>query len=226
MNYWDNLGSGIVANSQIVYASIMAYLPKILVALVFALIGLFLAGILKKLTVKGAKSLKLNKVISESNLDEELAEAGIKMNIPVFLGESVKWIVLIITLLFVTGMFPSLNIVQKFIADVLFFIGKFIGAILIFAVAVYAARFAGTIAKAVAKYVDVKNVNAVETVTKFVIYFFALIQVLEVTGANGILSIFYTLIEAILYGAGLAAGIAFGLGGQEKAKEFLDKLKK
>ena len=223
MDYLNTIAGGISTNTHTVYNTIMAFLPKLVVAVVIALAGYFIAVVLKKITVQISKKLNLDSIISKTNLDEQLKEAGIKMNISKFLGESAKWIILIITLLFVTGMFDSLSVVKEFVSSILNVIGNIIVALFILVVAVYAARFAGAIASAVAKYVEIKNTNTVSIFVKVVIYLFAIITILDVIGGRAVSELIISIIEATVFGLALAVGIAFGFGGQERAKEIIDK---
>jgi hypothetical protein len=123
-------------------------------------------------------------------------------------------------------MFESLSAVQVFLYEILSVIGRIIVALFVFAIAVYAARFTGAIAKAVASYIEIKNTKLVSDIVKGIIYFFALIQILIVLNVSGAVTIILSFLQAAFYGFALAMGIAFGLGGQDKAKEIVEKLKK
>jgi hypothetical protein len=90
MDKINQFGNDILNNSQVVYGSIMAYLPKFLMAIIIGLTGYFIAVLLEKAVKKVSRKLKLDSLISKTNLDEQLAEAGVKMKISKFLGTSVK----------------------------------------------------------------------------------------------------------------------------------------
>jgi hypothetical protein len=90
MDYLNNIVDGVSTNGQVVYSAIVTYLPQFITAIVIALVGYFIAVTLKKITVKIAKKLKVDSIISKTNLDEQLEDAGVKMNISSFLGNAVK----------------------------------------------------------------------------------------------------------------------------------------
>ncbi len=215
----------IMSNGHDVYNAIALYLPKFLVALVIALVGYFIAVTLDKWVVKIAKKLKLDSLISKTNLDEQLEDAGVKLKISKFLGTAVRWIILIITILIVADMY-NLVVVQSFITGILGIIGKIIVALFVFAIAVYAARFAGSLGRAVAEYVEFGSPKLISDIIKGIIYFVAVIQILDILGAVQIIALIGSLIQAVFYGAALAVGLAFGLGGQEKAKDFIERVRK
>jgi hypothetical protein len=120
----------------------------------------------------------------------------------------------------------NLDSVQGFITTILGVIGNIIVALFIFAIAVYAARFAGALGRAVAKYVEFSNTKLISDIIKAVIYFAAFVQILGVLGATQIYSLVFSLLQAVFFGVALAIGIAFGFGGQEKARDFIEKLRK
>ena len=216
---------GIVQNSHDVYTAIAGFLPKFVLAVVIALIGYAIAKTLEKATVKISKKLKLDSLLRRTNLDEQLDDAGVKMSVSRILGTAVKWVILIITLLIVASLF-KLVVVQNFIVSILGIIGKIIVALFIFGIAVYAARFAGALGKAVAEYVEFKNSKLISDIVKAIIYFVAFLQILAVLGANQVVGLVMGLLQAVFYGVALAIGIAFGLGGQEKAREYIERLKR
>ena len=225
MDKLEVLKAGVVSTTQGVWNAIIDFLPKFIIAVIIALIGYFIAVTLEKVTIKIAKKLKLDSLLRKTNLDEQLDDAGVKMSVSRMLGIAVKWIVLIIMLLVVAGLF-KLGAVQSFIINILGVIGNIIIALFIFAIAVYAGRFAGAIGKAVAEYVEFQNSRLVADIVKAIIYFIAFIQILGVLGATQAVGLVMGLVQAVFYGVALAVGIAFGLGGQEKAKHFIERLRK
>jgi hypothetical protein len=120
----------------------------------------------------------------------------------------------------------NLSSVQMFIKSILSIIGNIIKALVIFAIAVYAARFAGALGRAVANYVEFKNTKLISDIIKGIIYFAALMQILSVLGVNQVIGIINGLIYATFFGFALALGISFGFGGQERAKTVLEKIQK
>ena len=225
MDYINQISSDISANAQGIFDAFSGILPKLVSALIVVLIGYFLAIFLKKVVSSIAKKLKVDALVSETSLDEHLKEAGIKMNLSEFFGNVVKWIILIITLLVVVDIF-NLTSVEGFIQKILGTVGNIIVALFVFAITVYVARFTNTIAVAIAKYIDVKNTNLVAHITSGIIYLVGILMALQVLNEQVLTGLITNIIEALVYGVVIALGIAFGLGGQDKAKEYIDNLRK
>ncbi|HIP21403.1 MAG TPA: hypothetical protein EYG72_00315 [Candidatus Pacebacteria bacterium] len=115
---------------------------------------------------------------------------------------------------------------EGFIEKILGTVGNIIVALFVFAITVYVARFTNTIAVAIAKYIDVKNTNLVAHITSGIIYLVGILMALQVLNEQVLTGLITNIIEALVYGVVIALGIAFGLGGQDKAKEYIDSLRK
>gem|GEM_PF-6101270 len=116
--------------------------------------------------------------------------------------------------------------VNTFVGMLLAVILKIVIAIIIFGVAVVASRFILNITGAVVKILKVKNSELLSKVVSGIIYFTALVIVLDLFSVTQVL-VYYinTIVSSATLGLALAFGLAFGLGGKERAKEILDKLK-
>ena len=216
--FWNNQVAGY-------YNQLADIVPKLVSALIVILVGYFIAISLKKLIVKILRKLKINTWVSKTNLDEELQEAGIKMDLAEFFGNFAKWIVYIVVLLFVVDIF-GLDKVNTFIENILDVIGNIILGLFIFIITVYVARFTETITGAVAKYIEFKNTELAKKIVAGIIYFIGLMFFIDTLNLEIFKEFIMTLITGITAGLSLAFGIAFGLGGQEKAKKVIEKLKK
>jgi len=224
MDYLEKLQTGIVSGSNSVYSELSIILPKILISLIIFLVGYFVALWLKKITVKLLKKAKLNTLVSKTNLDEQLKEAGIKMDLPIFFGNFVKWVVYILTLLIIVDIF-DLQAITDFLTKILEYVKNVVLGLIVFSITVYVARFTEAISEAVAKYIKVDNVDLVGKVTKGIIYFVGLLLFVHALKLDAIEVLIYQIITATTYGIALAFGLAFGLGGQDKVKEFLAGIK-
>lgn len=225
MKYFDKVGSDITSNAQSIFDSFASVLPGVISAIIVILVGYFIAVTLKRVVTGLANKLKVNSLVSKTSIDEHLEDAGVKMNLAEFLGNVAKWIILIISLLVVVNIF-DLDAIEGFIEKILGIFWKLIIALVVFGIAVYVARFTNSIAVAIAKYIKVKNTDLVATITSGVIYLTALLTILEIFEVNVIMDLITTIIQAAVYGIVIALGLAFGLGGQERAKEVIEKMKK
>jgi len=118
----------------------------------------------------------------------------------------------------------ELDKVTDFMTNMFLEVMNIIVAIIIFVVAVFAARFVKKLARGTAKAMKVSFYRAVGNAAAAIVYFSAVVTILglfEVTQTI-LLFIGYATI-GVIFGLSLAFGLAFGLGGKEKAKEIISK---
>ena len=197
---------------------------KAFLAVLLITIGWSIAKFVQKAVSQLIEKIDLDKMMTKFDLDHFVKKAGVKLDSAKFLGESMKWIVFVA---FFIGALQVLELTQvfDFVKDLLVIIGKIVVSMAILVIAVLASRFVSGIAGAVSKVINLKS-SIIEKLSAGLIYFIAVITILslfEIT--QELLSIIHTGITGAIFALSLAFGLAFGLGGKEKAKEMLDKMK-
>ncbi len=126
----------------------------------------------------------------------------------------------------------SLNVLEltqvtEFMAAVLGSVMNIIIAIVIFVVAVFVARFVKKLAQGTAQAMKIKSDQFIGNIAAAVVYFSALVTILglfEVTAV--ILQFVGIIVMGVVAALALAFGLAFGLGGKERAAEIIANMKK
>ena len=144
------------------------------------------------------------------------------LNSGYFVGQLVKWFVIIIFLL------PSLNLIGlDYIAsflkeDVLGFLPRLIVAALILIIATIVADFLSKTVIAGSRAMSLKSTNMLGSLVKYTVWVFAFIIALGQLGiAEGYMN---TLFAGIIGMFAVAGALAFGLGGKDIAARLLAKL--
>ena len=100
-------------------------------------------------------------------------------------------------------------------------------AIIIFVVAVFVARFVKKLAQGTASAMKIKADEFIGSIAAAVVYFSALVTILGLFEVTQVILQFVGLIVmAVLAGLALAFGLAFGLGGRDRAAEIIANMKK
>ncbi len=216
------VNSSFMSSSQIIWNSMMSYLPKVAFAVLILVVGLILASLLGKLVTKIVKQLKLDKILTTIGLTNKLKEANINFTISGLLGWVVKWFIIIAVLLTISGML-ELTTVSVFLTEVLLYIPNVVVAIVILTIGLIVGNFMSElVGKSIATsdFVSPASAKALRVVTKWAIILFASMAALsQLNIAPQLIQVLFT---GIIMMFSLAGGIAFGLGGQNKAKEILD----
>ncbi|MCC7004704.1 hypothetical protein IT397_02185 [Candidatus Nomurabacteria bacterium] len=198
------------------------FAPKLVLAVVVFLLGWIIAIGISTLVAQIIKFVRLDNLLKMASLEEVTKRAGINLNSGRFLGELVRWFLVIIVLM---ASFEILGLVQvnDFLkTGVLPYIPQVIAAVLILLVSVVIADFMRKVVSGAAQAAGVKSSAFLGSVAKWAIWIFAILAALvQLQIAVSIINILFT---GVVVALALALGLSFGLGGQEAAAKYLAKL--
>jgi hypothetical protein len=199
----------------------MQFTPKLVVAIVFFIIGWVLGTLIARAFEQVFEALKIDKVFQSIGADNFFRRAGMSLNTGHFIGQVAKWFVIIVFLL------PSLNLVglnevAEFLKDdVLGYLPNVIIAALVLIIAAVVAEGVAGAVTASARTMNLKSANLFGAVAKYSIWVFAFIIALGKLGLNEYMQgLFYAIVGMIA----LAGALAFGLGAKDHASRFISKL--
>jgi hypothetical protein len=117
-----------------------------------------------------------------------------------------------------------LNDVNAFLQGVvLSYLPRVIAAVLILLVSVVIAEFMERVVVHAARAASVQSAHFLGTVTRWSIWIFAVLSALLHLGIAA--PLVQTIFTGIVVAISLAVGLSFGLGGQDAAGKFIDRLK-
>ncbi|MFA6177844.1 MAG: hypothetical protein WC694_03045 [Candidatus Paceibacterota bacterium] len=220
-NIWLSWGDVFNASLQGLWFGFVQFAPRLVIAVVFFIIGWFLGSLIAKAIEQVFSSLKIDGLLKTIGADNFFRKAGVTLNTGYFIGQIVRWFIIIVFLL------PSLNLVG--LSDVSSFLGSsvlgFLPQVVIAAfVLIIAAVVSEGLSKAVlatAKAMELKAASMFATVAKYAVWVFAIIIALGKLGLGDYMSILFSGIIAML---ALAGALAFGLGAKDAAGRFISKL--
>lgn len=225
MNYFATWNEAIRASLQNIWAKIVGLVPEILGALIVLAIGLVIASGLGQLVKKLVHLTRVDVLFSKVGVAKRFDDVGVKFSVSGVVGWIVKWFFIIVTLIAVVDIL-KLAQVTKFLQDVAFYIPNVIVAIIILVIGLVIGQFAHQIVEKSSKASHLTETagDALAALAKWSIVIFALLASLtQLSIATDLIKILFTGFVAML---ALALGLAFGLGGKEKANRFLDHLGK
>ena len=221
-NIWFTWGDVFNASLQELWWGFIQFAPKLILAIVFFIIGWVLGTLVAKAFEHVFIALKIDKLFQSIKADEFMHKAGLNLNTGYFVGQLVKWFIIIVFLL------PSLNLVgltsiSTFLSeDVLGFLPRVIIASFILIIATVVAEGLSKAVVATTKAMSLKSANMLGTIAKYAIWIFAFIIAL---GQLGIAPAYMQILFAGIIGMLAVAGaLAFGLGGKDAASRFISKM--
>ncbi|MEK7572803.1 MAG: hypothetical protein AAB531_00100 [Patescibacteria group bacterium] len=214
-----DIGTTLVASINAGLVLLVAFIPKFVLGLVILLIGIIIASILKQAVLELSKALKVETFLKKYGVPEARDEFSWTS----ILAEIVRWFVIILFLLPTADVW-GLPRIDTVLNQVLLYIPNVFVAVVIAMIGFVFARIAHDVVLASAKGLSPDTARTVASITRWAIAVFVILAVLNQLGvAADLVKILFTGFVAML---AIAGGIAFGLGGQNSAKDVIEDVRK
>ena len=220
-NIWLTWGDVFNQSLQSLWWSFIQFAPKLVVAIVFFVVGWVLGSLVARAIEQVFSSLKIDHLFRSIGAENFFRKAGVNLNTGYFVGEVVKWFVIIVFLL------PSLNLVgltdvSSFLKDsVLGYLPQVIIAAFVLIIAAVVSEGLGKTVSATARAMGVRESNMLGAIAKYAVWVFAFIIALGKLGLGDYMSILFSGLVAML---ALSFALAFGLGARDAAGRFISRL--
>ena len=195
------------------------YLPRLIVMLIIAFVGWVIAYLLKMLVRSILRLSRFSKLSENSGATQLLNQAALPSSTEL-LSRFVFWVAWVAFILLGVSVLGIVGL-QEYIARFFLFLPRLFAALVILFFGSLAASFFSRAALLAAVNANFRSSRLLSTSIRIIISIFALSMVFEVLGVAEatMLIAFGTAFGAIMLGL----AIAFGIGGQGLAREFLEK---
>ncbi|MES2088052.1 MAG: hypothetical protein V4467_03610 [Patescibacteria group bacterium] len=219
----QNWGMVLQGSFQDVWMGFAKFVPNLIVAIVIFLIGWFVANLLGKVVAQIIRSVKVDHALRTAQVDIFLKRAGFNLDSGAFIGGLVEWFIIVI---FLVASFDVLGLsqVNMFLQQVvLVYLPQVIVASLIILVAAVIAEAMQKVVSGAASAGGIKSANFVGSIARWSIWIFGILTALFQLGVAA--PFIQTLFTGIVVALAIALGLSFGLGGQEAASRFIEKVR-
>lgn len=216
---WANVLS---QSFQNLFYGLVVFIPNLVVAIVIFIVGWLVGVGLGRVVAQIINALRVDQALKSTGIERLLSRAGFELSSGRFLGLLVKWFFIIV---FLVASLDVLNLktVNLFISDVVLgYLPQVIVAVLILLVAAVIAEAAERVVSGSAKAANLSSAGFLGKVARYAIWVFALLAALA--QLNVATAFVETLFTGVVIAVSLAVGLAFGLGGQNAAARYIDKL--
>ena len=198
---------------------IVHYLPRLIVMLIIALVGWLIAYLLKILVRSLLRITKFSKLSENAGATELLHQAALPSSTEL-VSRFVFWVAWVGFVLLGVSVL-GISFLQDYISRFFLFLPRLFVALVILFFGLVAASFFSRAALLAAVNANFRSSRMLSIAVRFVIILFALSMAFEVVGVaeQTMLIAFATLFGAAMLGL----AIAFGLGGQDLARKFLER---
>lgn len=202
------------------FEKVLQFLPDFLIAILIFALGIVLGLILRAVFLRLFRTIKLDKFSERSGMVEIIQKGGIKEPVSLILSRIIGWLTIIsfsILSLYSLDVPAIGQILERFL---LYLPNVFVAAVILF-FGYFLSNFLGRATLIASVNAGLKASGLIGKFVKLTVFLLAVTMALEQLGiGRGTIAIAF----AITFGGiVLALAIAFGLGGRNIAKDYLEK---
>jgi hypothetical protein len=205
------------------FEKVITFLPNLLAMITILVIGFFIAWIFKILVLRFLKAIQFDRVSERWGLTDMLSKGGMAFSPANLLSRFIYWVIVLITLILGINAL-EVTATQNLIAQFFNYLPNLFAAIIILVIGYLVAIFSGQAALIAAVNAQMESAKMLGRAIRWFIIVLSLTMALY---HLGIAEKVITAAFIILFGGTvLALAIAFGWGGRDLAKDFLERLYK
>lgn len=196
-----------------------AFLPRVLLAIVIVILGWLVAKAVRFALVRTLRALNFNVITEKAGVDAFLRQGGGGLDTIRVLGALVYWLVILAAVMIA---FNSLDLayVTDLVGRIVLFVPRVMIAVVILVFGTYFARFVSGALTLYLQNIGAGEAGLLGRLCMYAIMVFVILIALDQLGLGDILrQTFLILVGA----ASLGLALAFGLGGQRRASELIEK---
>ncbi|TAL49429.1 hypothetical protein EPN83_00785 [Patescibacteria group bacterium] len=213
----------LTASFQDLWGGIAQIVPNLVVAIIIFVLGWVVGTIVGRVIQQLFRSIRIDEALKKTGADEILHRGGLSLNSGGFVGGLVKWFIIIV---FLIAAFDVLGLsqVNTFLREVvLAYLPRVIVAVLVLLVGGVLGEVMQRVVVSSARAAEIRASAMLGAITRWAIWIFAFLAALVQLGVAAAFS--QTLFTGFVIALALALGLAFGLGGQEAAADFIRKMR-
>lgn len=202
------------------FEKFIKFLPNFLTSILILIAGIILGRILKGIFLKLFKAIGIDKFSERSGVMEILKKGGIRDTASVLLSKMIGWITIIIFVV-ISAKALEITAVERLLERFLLYLPNVFVAALILLFGYLLGNFFGRATLIASVNAGIKFSGLIGRFVKFTVFILSATMALEQLGiGRGTIIIAFAIIFG---GIVFALALAFGLGGRDIAKDYLEK---
>lgn len=207
-------GDAVLVSATEALQNFLGFLPALVGAILILVLGWVLAGLLASLVERVLKTIGFERAASTTGISAFIARSGSSWTASAIVAEIVKWFVRLIAIQAAASIL-GLDQISQIINAILLWLPNLVVAIAIIVIGALIARFVSGLVRGTTGQMGFTNSDLLGGVAYYAIVVFAVIAAVDQLGIAE--TVVNTLIMGLIATFVIAAGLAFGLGGQQVA---------
>jgi hypothetical protein len=201
--------------------AVLAALPRILGFAIVLVAGWLVSSLLARGVAVLLQAVRFNDLARRSGFADFVQKMGVRQDAATVIAGVVKWFVRLITLVVAFDLLglPAVSVVLQ---QLLLWLPNLIVALVVLVIGGLAANALSQLVRGTTAEAGFNNPEVLAAVTKVAVWSFAIVVAVNQLGIAT--TLINTLLVGVVGALALAAGLAFGLGGRDRAAEILDQL--
>jgi hypothetical protein len=194
----------------------LGFLPALVGAILILVLGWIVAGLLATLVERVLKTIGFERAAQSTGISGFIQRSGSSWTASAIVAEIVKWFVRLIAIQAAASIL-GLDQISQIINAILLWLPNLVVAIAIIVIGALIARFVSGLVRGSTSQMGFTNPDLLASVAYYAILVFAVIAAVDQLGIAE--TVVNTLFIGLVATVVLAAGLAFGLGGQQTAAQ-------
>ena len=209
-------GDAVMVSVTEALQNFLGFLPALVGAILILIIGWIVAGLLATLVERGLKMIGFERAAQTTGIAGFIERSGSSWTASAIVAEIVKWFIRLIAIQAAASIL-GLDQISQIINAILLWLPNLVVAIAIIVIGALIARFVGGLVRGSTSQMGFSNSDLLGNVAYYAILVFAVIAAVDQLGIAE--TVVNTLFIGLVAMVVLAAGLAFGLGGQQTAAQ-------
>ena len=202
---------------------VIVFLPNLLAMITILVVGFLIAWIFKRLLFRFLKAIQFDRVSRQWGLADVLSKGGVTYSPANLLSRFFYWVIVLVTLILGINAL-EVAATQNLITQFFNYLPHLFAAVIILVIGYLIAIFLGQATLIAAVNAQMESAKLLSRLVRWLLIIFSLTMALYQLGiAEKVITAAFSVIFG---GIVLALAIAFGWGGRELAKDFLERLYK
>jgi small-conductance mechanosensitive channel len=202
---------------------VLTFLPNLLAMVTILIVGFLIAWAVKGLLLRFLKAIQFDRVSRQWGLSDVLSKGGVTYSPANLLSRFFYWVIVLVTLILGINAL-EVSATQNLITQFFNYLPHLFAAIIILVIGYLIAIFLGQAALIAAVNAQVESAKLLSGAVRWFIIILALTMALYQLGIAE--KVIIAAFSIIFGGVVLALAVAFGWGGRELAKDFLERVYK
>ena len=201
--------------------TLLSAIPRIIGFAVVLIVGWIISSLLARGVEALLRAVKFNDLARRSGFADFVQKMGVREDSSGVIASIAKWCVRLITLVVA---FDTLGLpaVSEVLNQLLLWLPNLIVALVVLVIGGLAANALSRLVRGATAEAGFSNSEMMETVTRVAVWGFAI--VVAITQLGIATTLINTILIGLIGGMALAFGLAFGLGGRDRAAQILDTI--